>query len=31
MKEITEYHELFIMVNKTKFQKGQENLLFLEI
>ena len=32
MKENTEYLELFIMVDDTKFQQGQENLIiFLKI
>ena len=28
MKENTEYLELFIIVDDTKFQQGQENLIF---
>ena len=29
MKENTEYLELFIIVDDTKFQQDQENLIFL--
>ena len=31
LKENAEYLELFIIVDNTKFQQGQENLLFLQI
>ena len=31
MKENTEYLELFIIVDDTKFQQGQENLIFFQI
>jgi len=31
MKENTEYLELFIIVDNTKFQQGQENLLFFHV
>ena len=31
MKENTEYLELFIIVDDTKFQQGQENLIFFRI
>ena len=30
MKENTEYLELFIIVDDTKFQQGQENLIFFQ-
>ena len=30
MKENTEYLELFIFVGNTKFQQGQENLMFIQ-
>ena len=31
MKENTEYFELLIIVDDTKFQLGQENLIFFKI
>ena len=31
MKENTEYLEMFIIVDDTKFQQGQENLIFFQI